>query len=346
MRAFSLAAVVAMAAFLGAFLTGPADAQKPFTVHDMHGLIRVSPPAVSKDLAVYGLRKWEEKTGKNSLWLESVRLNTSNSGRVTKNNTVTQTEASPAFFPDGKTIAFQGDDDNTIYQVNVATGQVSVLARLPVAVNSFKISPNGKFIVFAAKVYIKCSDPQLECTADRERELASREPNTGYVFTQMYVRHWDTWETEDKYSHIFSLPLTASTELGWGYKAAGQPVDLMYKMSYAGPVPPFGGDEQYSISPDGKEVAFTAERIAHETSWKTGWQVFKVPAEGGAPTLLSTMSADIRCQNPSYSPNGKLIAYLAMDRPGLESDKNHLNVFDRTSGQTSFPALPDRKSVV
>ena len=90
------------------------------------------------------------------------------------------------------------------------------------------------------------------------------------------------------------------------------------------------------------------------------------------------MSPDIRCQNPAYSPDGKFIAYMAMDRPGralsdfrtfalsefrfvgfrslrfleyprgivqaltfallsdvflrllgLESDKNHLNVYNR-----------------
>jgi hypothetical protein len=29
-------------------------------------------------------------------------------------------------------------------------------------------------------------------------------------------------------------------------------------------------------SPDGKEIAFTAEMINHETAWSTGWRIFTV----------------------------------------------------------------------
>jgi hypothetical protein len=74
--------------------------------------------------------------------------------------------------------------------VNVATGAVTTLARLPVPITSIKWSPNGKFIVFSAKVFVDCNDPQLECTAARFATIASREPNTGYEYTRLYVRHW------------------------------------------------------------------------------------------------------------------------------------------------------------
>lgn len=60
-----------------------------------------------------------------------------------------------------------------------------------------------------------------------------------------------------------------------------------------------------------------------------------------------------RTQNPTYSPDGKLLAYLyvsrfvgrlnmlilsiysAMDRPGYEADRLHINIYDRKSGTTT-----------
>jgi hypothetical protein len=85
----------------------------------------------------------------------------------------------------------------------------------------------------------------------------------------------DTYETEGAYFHIFMLPV-ARTGDTWAASGiwihhflrrivahylcvmVGSYVDLMYKMMAAGPVPPFGGSEQYDISPTGDEVSFFA----------------------------------------------------------------------------------------
>jgi hypothetical protein len=49
----------------------------------------------------------------------------------------------------------------------------------------------------------------------------------------------------------------------------------MAGMSVNSPVPPFGGAEEFSIHPNGKELAFTGEILDYETAWTTGWQIFR-----------------------------------------------------------------------
>jgi Tol biopolymer transport system component len=66
--------------------------------------------------------------------------------------------------------------------------------------------------------------------------------------------------------------------------------------------------------------------------------VYKVSTSGGSPILLTGFTS-ARTQNPMYSPDGRNIAYLAMDRPGKESDKLHLVLYDRLTGTTSAPAM-------
>jgi dipeptidyl aminopeptidase/acylaminoacyl peptidase len=115
----------------------------------------------------------------------------------------------------------------------------------------------------------------------------------------------------------------------------GNARDLMAGMNAASPVPPFGGGEQFAISPDGNEIAFTAEMIKRDTAWTTGWRIYTVPSSGGSPSWISQyVPADVRTSNPVYQPTGKLLAYLAMDRPGLESDRFHINLYNRQDKST------------
>ncbi len=128
-------------------------------------------------------------------------------------------------------------------------------------------------------------------------------------------------------------------------------------------------------SPDGKQIAFTADRIKHDTAWTTGWRIFSVnisqsgPVDGSLICLTDAVT-QARTTNPSYSPDGRFIAYLyvlqsfshlqllfafityrymwlayvflvllyskqrAMERPGFEADRLHINLYGRQNQQT------------
>src|SRR5213075_1285733 len=98
-------------------------------------------------------------------------------------------------------------------------------------------------------------------------------------------------------------------------------------------VPPFslGGQDMYSISPDGKEVAYTSN-IDEVEATSTNNEIFVVPIAGGAPKKISTSpGADT---TPLYSPDGKYLAWRSQARAGFEADKWRLLVQDRQSGKT------------
>jgi hypothetical protein len=42
-------------------------------------------------------------------------------------------------------------------------------------------------------VYYDCKD--LNCTAQRDAEVTKRGANSYKLYNQLFVRHWDVWET-------------------------------------------------------------------------------------------------------------------------------------------------------
>jgi dipeptidyl aminopeptidase/acylaminoacyl peptidase len=194
---------------------------------------------------------------------------------------------------------------------------------------NLKYSSNGQFLAFSAMVYVDCAS-DFKCTADRDKSQAALGPNTGFVHTSLYVRHWASWEVPNKHSHIFVQRIA---QTGASLSLHGDPIDMMKGMQAESPVPPFGGAEQFDISPDSTEISFTAEIIRHDTAWTTDWKTFVRKIDGSEATDI-TSQIKARTSNPSYQPTGSYLAYLAMDRPGLESDRFHINLYDRKSGST------------
>jgi dipeptidyl aminopeptidase/acylaminoacyl peptidase len=137
------------------------------------------------------------------------------------------------------------------------------------------------------------------------------------VFTKLLYRHWNHY-TSFKRSHLFAVPAEGGTasDLTTGDHD----------------VPPFslGGQDNYAISPDGQEVAFTSNHDEVEAI-STNNDIFIVPITGGEAKKISTSPGGD--STPVYSPDGKFIAWRMQARAGYESDRFRLVVYDRKSGQ-------------
>ena len=103
--------------------------------------------------------------------------------------------------------------------------------------------------------------------------------------------------------------------------------DLTPKLEVNTPPAPFGGSTDYAFSPDGKELAFTAEPLK-DLAWSTNTDIWTVPVEGGEPKNLTEANPGADAQ-PAYSPDGKWLAYVSQARAGFESDQWVLTVRDR-----------------
>ena len=96
-------------------------------------------------------------------------------------------------------------------------------------------------------------------------------------------------------------------------------------------MPPFslGGQDDYAISPDGQELAYTSN-VDEVEATSTNNEIFVVPLAGGTPKKLSTSPGSD--STPLYSPDGKYLAWRSQARAGFESDKQSLLIYDRADG--------------
>src|SRR5690606_18174796 len=137
---------------------------------------------------------------------------------------------------------------------------------------------------------------------------------SGLVYDKLFMRHWDTWSDGSR-SHLFSAALDASGRIG-------TPIDLSQGLDGDVPSKPFGGDEEYAISPDGERVVFSLRIAGRTEPWSTNFDLFEVAIDGGTPVNL-TADNPAWDTSPVFLANGDL-AWLAMQRPGFEADRFHV----------------------
>ena len=78
------------------------------------------------------------------------------------------------------------------------------------------------------------------------------------------------------------------------------------------PSKPFGGAEEFTFSPDGKTLVYTARVQPKDEPWSTNFDLFAVSAKGGKPRNL-TDANDAWDTHPVFSPDGKTICAGGLD---------------------------------
>ena len=185
----------------------------------------------------------------------------------------------------------------------------------PDGIANLKVSPNGKRLAFTVRV--KMLPEPNEIYPDLPKADAR-------IIDQLMYRHWNNWH-DYKFSHIHVADLTPGG-------LAGDLIDLMKDIKADCPLPPFGGAEQFCWSPDCESIAFTMKDVRDQAQ-STDSDIYVVAADGlSAPRKISEGSHGYD-KNPSYSPDGKWLAYNSMERAGFESDRNRIMVYDTKSGK-------------
>ncbi len=328
MKSILLATAVLLAIASPAANTATGNSSmKPFSVHDLVMLDRVSDPRLSPDgrYVVYQLREtdYDANKGVNGLWLLDLHAKSAAPRRLTaRSNSAT----SPRWAADGRAIYFLSarSDSQQVWRLDLSGGDAQPVTKLPLEVGTFALSPDGKRIVVSMEVFPDCDTP--ECTKKRLDERATRK-SSGEVFDKLFIRHWDTWSNGTR-SQLFALALDAHG------LASGAPVWITKGIDGDVPSKPDGDDSDYTFTSDSATVIFTA-RIAGSTEpWSTNFDLFRVPVDGAKAAVNLTADNPAWDAGPMVSPDGKTLAYRAMKRAGFESDRFGIMVKDLASGAT------------
>ncbi|MCT4622459.1 MAG: peptidase S9, partial [Schleiferiaceae bacterium] len=138
------------------------------------------------------------------------------------------------------------------------------------------------------------------------------------VIDNLMYRHWNYWNDES-FEHLHY----AIIDLADGNKIMANK-DIMPDANWDVPVPPFDGSEDYTLSPDGKTIVYVAKPkfgLEFAESTNTDLYAYNLETEQTVNLTEGMMGYD---ENPSFSPDGKLLAFTSMERDGYESDANLL----------------------
>lgn len=310
-----------------------ADPLNPLTAEDMHKLKRMGSPEISPDgkYIVYSVRKWNPD-GKVNTYLEYINLQTNKTFPLTDSE-ARFSDSNPAFsvnFPSTLLFLSSRSGSSQIHLVEfppAAEGQIPTPTQftfLDVDVNNIRWKANT--ITFTAEIFSVCSD--LKCTADKNAEVAARGLNTWQVYEKLFVRHWDKYD-EGKVSHLFFFKVgKADNPENKQPVIKSVPIELLKGQEANTPVPPDGDVSHYDLSADGSLIAFTAHLRTRDEAWNTAWKIYFGSLTDVSNLKMLTQSHQGRTQNPRFSPNGKYLSYLYMNRAGLESDSLLLKLYD------------------
>lgn len=296
-----------------------ADPTHPFSVHDMVAMDRISDPQVSPDgrhiAFVVRVTDLEANKGLTDLWL--VNTDGTNLRRLTSHPAA---DVSPRWMPDGKSLLFLSSRSGTmqVWRIPLDGGEAEQITREPLDVDHLVIAPNGKLIAYAMEVFPRHSPEETQQQLD---EIASRKA-TGRIFDRLFIRHWDTWK-DGRRSHVFVRPLEG-----------GEAVDVMRELDMDAPTKPFGGSEEMSFTPDSRQIIFTARNAGRDEAWSTNLDLFLAPVDASAAPRCLTESNLAVDTNPVFSPDGRTLAYLAMERAGYEADRMRIMVRSWPDGET------------
>jgi dipeptidyl aminopeptidase/acylaminoacyl peptidase len=175
--------------------------------------------------------------------------------------------------------------------------------------------PSGNAVVFQAQVF-----PESMADGTKHKELAEKlesGPVQAHIADSLLYRHWTEYR-DFQYTHLFKASVGDGKVEALTSGKQDYPADATS-----------GSPQTFDLSPDGTELCVTTTTEAVPAR-STNKDLFLIRLDGDrTPQRITDNPA--WDGDPKYSPDGRFIAYRLQRRPGCESDRFRLAVYDRTT---------------
>ncbi|MEJ2545709.1 MAG: DPP IV N-terminal domain-containing protein, partial [Calditrichaceae bacterium] len=211
--------------------------KRAITFEDFFAMQRLGDVVVSPDAKsiayTLAIPNVEEDKIITNIWI----LNLSNlkASRFTEGD---KSSSAPAWSPDSKYIYY--NYDGQIWKKAVASGEAVQVTDFAPGAAGIVLNSDGSQFLFTANVYPDC--PDEDCNKLKMDEVENSKVKARVIDHLMY-RHWNQWK-EGKRSHVFMAD------------ADGKNVVDLTPGDYDAPPVSLGSSNDYTFSPDGKEVCF------------------------------------------------------------------------------------------
>lgn len=230
-----------------------------------------------------------------------------------------------ALSTDGKTVYFYGTTYNIktnqrhrqLYKVKVRGGRIKAVKSTKNKVRNASISPDGRYQILAKSVKVK--------DVYGKDIYPDMQASNVMIYDDLNYRHWDTWE-DGEYNHLFLKSLANPT---------AKLVDLMEGQPYSTPTEPFGGAEDFTWNKDGSKIIYVSKKqFGTDYAISTNTDIFEYD-------IVTKQTKNLTEENkgydtmPAFSAHG-MLAYLQMDEPGYEADKNDIIVLKKNGQKVNL----------
>lgn len=285
-----------------------------FTPEVMHQLGKVSDPQLSPDGSkiLYGIGYTSIEQNKGNRELYVMNADGTNNTKITN---TPKSEANARWINGGAQIAFlRGGQMYVADLTNNTLSNEKQVSNIDGGMDAFEMSPDGAQIMYIhnIKADVKPADVYPDLTK-----------SSGRTYTDLMYRHWDHFVEEIPHTFVASFD----------GKTVGEGVDILGAdgVKFELPTLPFGGLEQLSWSPDGKMIAYSCRKLSgkeYAYSTNTDIYLYNIATKECSNLTEGMMGYDT---DPVFSPDGKSIAWISMERNGYEADKKRLFVIDLAS---------------
>lgn len=277
------------------------------------GNVEVSP---NKEDILYHVTYVDIERNKTNTEIFTMKVDGSEKKQLTFTN---EHESNAQWINNGEEIAFLKNKDGSkqLWKMSADGSGMEQISDIEGGIEGFTYSLDGKKVMYIKNI------KSGKTVVDRYPNLPEA---TGKIVDELMYKHWDHWV--EKIPHTFYATIDNGQLTNH--------IDLLEGEPYEAPLLPFGGTEAIAWSPDSKSIVYTSKKMtgkAYAESTNSDLYLYSLENKTTENITEGMMGYDV---NPQFSPDGKQIAWLSMERDGYEADKNRLFVMDMATKEKTY----------